>query len=339
MVPSKYSYHFLIGFIIVFLLSVFAIIFLWRYFAIQDQLLNQYQREFEKKSWTNLELFHEGTSKLAMSVFEKSSSTLYLLSRDETLQDSLARNDLSAVQATLDRQRVINQTFNSWVILDRTGKNLVASSDLPESQKFVGQNFSEREYFQQALSLSESDTIYVSELLRGKAGRLGITMSAPIRQADGTISHVLVASITVQTLAARIHLSSQFTDVYGILVDQKGNVLLNKGDEPKEVVNITDQSPVLSRLLNGETSVLEENFNFKKEHVLAIGTPLQIGSQKVFLISYYPKEQFQAELDGFKNQFFRIYSHLFLLIVFIMLPILVLVFFIVGRHEMVTHRS
>ena len=122
-----------------------------------------------------------------------------------------------SMQRTLDNVFHSNPNYDAVYLMDREGRCLAATDPT-----FIGQNYTFREYFRQAIQ----GRPYVSSILVGETtGRPGLYLSSPVRSTSGEIVGVAVLKIRGEEIWAIVNALQVGSEGYAFLIDQQGVVI------------------------------------------------------------------------------------------------------------------
>jgi C4-dicarboxylate-specific signal transduction histidine kinase len=294
----------------VFFISLFIVVgfFLLCYFFINYQLGTYFLKIFETKSFSQLETYHDGNIKILQQYFNHLIQVESRLLEDKDFKQTLMTKNLIKVQEILDRQQIINGLPDMWTIFDAQGKLIVVSSANPEFNKYIGKDFSGREYFQQVMKKKK---ICISSMFsRMITEELAIVFSLPINNQNNQLLYVFNAHLSLKNLQAQLIPENILTNYYFILLDRQGNILLENNIFSGKEQNIRDKERLLSTLLSTRKKVFSEEINYKGEKVLAIADFVYVNPDKdsdFIVISYHPKSEFDGQQNGLTREIRRVY--------------------------------
>lgn len=295
------------------LFFVFAILtypfFYWSYWEIDRQVETYFQQIYEKKSFSQLDVFHNGLSVYFESYFERRFQFLWGLALEPQLGAVLRGEDPAIkLQEILDQQKRIDGSFETLAVLDKKGTLLAVSSDYANSYNLVGEDLSSRPYAKQVF---ETKDVAVFPEFTTLTGRRAIFFAVPIFDRAGEVEYVVVASETFSHFSRYLPTQSRFSFFQFIFLDRFGNILLKNDEAASEKVNVTASDRVANRLLAGEETVEEQEINYAEQKVFTKGSILHFGSRnRFFLISYYPVDQFEAEVAQLNQSMGKLYVRL-----------------------------
>ena len=273
------------------LMSVYAY---WSYRQINWQTTAYFQQIYEKKSLSQLDVFHNGLQTYLESFLDRRLQFIWNFSSDPQL-GLILRNENSAVslQDILERQRRIDNSFESLGVMDKHGTLLAVASDYPDAAVLVGQDLSLRPYAEKTFRTKDASIVPVFQTL---TGRKTIFFTAPIFDQSGEIEYVLLAAETFDHFSRYLPIQSRFSFFQSLILDDRGYILLDHGKSVPEKTGTGTSERVPERLLAGEETVEEQEVNYIGEKVFAKGSSLHFGSTNhFFLITYYPLAQFATE--------------------------------------------
>lgn len=174
------------------------------------------------------------------------------------------RADLPYLNTQTDAQRLITRRLQAMreampgtraiTIFDTQGTLTARSPD-----QFVGQNFSNREYFQIARQGGDSTTLYVSPPFLAATGEYVINLVKVIKNAQGDFAGALLASLDPAYFSVLLDSVRYAPDMTSALVDSSGKLFLRLPTQPGvEGKNLTEPGSLYTRHLeNGQkTTVL-----------------------------------------------------------------------------------
>jgi len=198
--------------------------------------------------------------------------------RDKTVSDS--------VQGKLQRLVFADSKLELLLIMDKKGNVLSAPAD-----KFIGRNYSYREYFQAAVQ----GRIYVSNITVGDVTRKpGLFFSGPILGKSGKVEGVVVVKISGSAVSSIIDEAN--TDEHiAYLIDSEG-VLIHHPDRSllyKSLVQLSPQS--LERIVKSKRFLLDniESLGFD---VLADAV---VGAKVSGTVNYISPLSGEEEISGY----------------------------------------
>ncbi len=318
-----------------FILSLLVVVFLsgvgfgLSYYLVSQQIKTYFLQIFEQKSLSQLQVYHEGEVKLTDEFLTGNLRFINTLARDESITRSFLTNDLTAVEKSLSQVKTMYRKFESLFVLDKKGKMTTIVSDL-DLRNLIGQDLSYRDYFKNPVATKEP---FVSAVLSGISGRDVVIFSAPVLDTNSNVLSVLCGSVAVSKLPEKLTLGSEFVDLSSILVDSSGNILLEDQKSPKERINIKDKSTMFQTLALGGKGDPLENINYKGKRVFVEGTTLQVGKQQFYIISYYPKAEFDRQVKGLDKEILRVYTFVFLIGTGLTLIALIAIVWLMYKHE------
>lgn len=327
--------HLYIVMIIVLLCVFTASMFLYTYTITRDQIITHYRQTFEKKAWSGIEIFHGASQAAIAEYFSKNIDVVTNIASDEEFHTALTTNDLEFVTGILKRQLTINQRFNNLGILDNQGIFIVSASNQGDIQQFIGQDFSQRSYYQKTIQTKRAT---FTTIFGTATGRDVVIFSAPVLSADGEVEYVINGTVFLSTLSEKMPLKNVFEEFDLAVGDSSGNIIFSGNDPVPSERGGGYQHPVIERLMNGEDEVLAEFANDQQHVVFAKGSSIPIGQDdKLFVVASYDKAQFQEDIRVLQEKVRAIYSQLERRILLFGLVNLVIIIIILKRHDMAAH--
>ncbi len=281
------------------ILLLVGVMFLISYTMTKHQITMYFHQIFEKKSWSQLEVFHEGTRRQTEDFFAANLAVVENMAQNETLIQSLGKNDLQTSQKILDQQLSTNHRFNSWSVIDQEGTLLVIATEFPDQKRLIGRSFSDRLIFKETI-VAQRTTIF--PVFGTLTGRNVVSFNVPVFS-EGKLTYVISGALVLQGLADKLNLTSTFSDFASVVVSQAGELLLEDGRPVQQKISLGDHDRVITRLLAGEQDVTESEINYRQEPVLARGTALTLNNNtKIILVSYYSVRQFEDEKKNLQRE-------------------------------------
>lgn len=202
-----------------------------------------------------------------------------------TTQETQAtlRQDL---QLTLENVFRSNHDYDAVYLLDARGR-CVASTD----PAFLQQNYSFREYFQQAIK----GRPYTSSILMGTTtGRPGLYLSSPVRSPRGKVVGVAVLKIREEDIAKIVN-SSNFDGSYAFLIDQQGVIV----SHPKKYLMYRSLASLSPQAQN--KIIKQKQYRFTAVESLALPklAAVMVGAKESGHASYYSSSEQTYQSVGF----------------------------------------
>jgi predicted ribosomally synthesized peptide with nif11-like leader len=189
------------------------------YYNSQKNFNNSEKQEFRK-----LELLAASHANLLDRLIVDIQQVTIQLSTDSNLVDFLSFNDAKKqkalsmpVQKRLDNVLRSNPNYDAVYALNLDGRCFAATDP-----SFVGQNYTFREYFQQAAQGHS----YISSILIGTTSkRPGVYFASPIRSQSGRIVGVAVIKLKGEAIWETIDRISAGSQSYAFLIDREGVII------------------------------------------------------------------------------------------------------------------
>lgn len=179
------------------------------------------------------------------SVLDVERENLLVLAKNSTLEIVRVLTDTKSVAETIVRQPEIkkyfdepsvqdvdvlkllyrydiNDRFSSIYVISRSGETLISTDP-----SFVGQNYSFREYFRNALAGNETVEVAVGVT----SNELGYYIAVPVRNNNGDISGVLVLKLKAEIINSLVNVSGLSNSGHVMLVDDHGIVTYSDKSE------------------------------------------------------------------------------------------------------------
>lgn len=273
------------------------------------QVATYFQQVYEKKSLSQLDVFHNGLQTHLESYFESRLKFIWNFALDPELGSALRSGDAAGkLQKMLDRERRMNGSFETVGVLDKNGVLLAVSSDYSDAYRLVGEDLSARRSTEATLQTKDAAVVPVFQTL---TGRKAIFFTAPIFDKAGEVEYVVAASETFAHFSRYLPIQSRFSLFQSLLLDDRGNMVLRDGEAMSEKTNIRDDDRLAERLLSGAETAENEEINYAGQKVFARGGKLSFNSRShFFLISYYPVSQFEAETKQLNQEMNRLFMRL-----------------------------
>lgn len=221
--------------------------------------------------------------------------TVNQIARNTTLIDYLAgnyhpRDGLnSKVQKNLDSIFRTSPDYDAIFILDQEG-NCKLSTD----PTFVGQNYSFRDYFKQAIK--GQGTAPVNLLVGATSGRPGLFFAHPIRTEKGEILGVAVLKIKGNDVWKVINSLRVNSHVQAFLIDERGIVLAHPNNS--FLYRSLDSLPV-----NVKSKLEKEQFYGQRKIPDALQLPTlaknMVGTRQMGHVSYYSPLEKTEQIAGY----------------------------------------
>lgn len=190
----------------------------------------------------------------------------YVLSIDNTTLDALVQNDASRLNPILET--VAERAQAEFVyVLDINGRT-IASSNYQDSDTLVGNNYTFRPYFRDAIAGGQGRFYAVGVT----TGRPGYFIAEPVRAGDGTIFGVVVVKIAFEDLSRTLSNSGEL-----VLVTNAQGVVLASSQTELIYGFIAPLSSFARRTLEEQQ---------------------QFGDQTLFPLDWTSQEDRRAQLDG-----------------------------------------
>jgi C4-dicarboxylate-specific signal transduction histidine kinase len=207
------------------------------YYNLQQSLENAKSSEYRK-----LELLAASNAGRLDQLIVDIQGVVIQVSTDRHAIDFLAANNpeafRSSAQQKLDSVFYSNSDYDAVYLLDKQG-NCVASSD----RAFLSQNYSFRQYFQQAIR----GRPYISGILIGKTTkRPGLYLSNPVQSNSGEIVGVAVIKIRAEKISEIVNSLKVGSSGHAFLVDQHG-VIISHRDRSLLYRSLAPLSPQVSQ--------------------------------------------------------------------------------------------
>jgi predicted ribosomally synthesized peptide with nif11-like leader len=206
-------------FLVVLLSLVLVPMSLSIYYNSQRNFKNSTEKEFRQ-----LELLASSYADYLDRLIVDIQQVIIQLSTDSNLIDFLSSSDANkqktlslSIQKRLDNILRSSSNYDAVYALDLDGRCFAATDP-----SFVGQNYTFREYFQQAAQ----GRSYISSILIGTTSkRPGVYFSNPIRNQTGRIVGVAVAKLKGEAIWETIARMSSGSQSYAFLVDREGIII------------------------------------------------------------------------------------------------------------------
>ncbi|NEP00113.1 MAG: HAMP domain-containing protein [Symploca sp. SIO2E9] len=191
-----------------------------------------------------------------------------------------------AAQSVLKNVFGSNPDYDAVYLMDRKGRCL-ASTD----PSFVGQTYSFREYFQQAIEGHS----YISSILMGKTtGRAGLYLSNPVRSDSGEIVGVAVVKIKEKDIGKIVNALSRDSKSYAFLVDQQG-VIISHLDKSLMYHSLAPLSPETQKRI-----AADKRYGFTQVESLDLPqlAAVMVGASEPSHSSYYSQLKGKRQIVG-----------------------------------------
>jgi predicted ribosomally synthesized peptide with nif11-like leader len=181
-------------------------------------------KNLEEQTFRKLELLAASHAALLDRLIVDIQQVTIQLSTDSNLVDSLGSNDAKKpkglslpIQKRLDNVLRSNPNYDAVYTLDIDGRCFAATDP-----SFVGQNYTFKEYFQQAAQ----GRSYTSSILIGTTSkRPGVYFSNPIRSQTGRIVGVAVVKLKGDAIWETIDGMSSGSQSHAFLIDREGVII------------------------------------------------------------------------------------------------------------------
>lgn len=304
----------------------------WSYQKTNKQVETYFQQIYEKKSLSQLEVFHNGLHTYLESYFERHLQFMWNFALDSQLGVALRGEDPAMkLQEILDRQRRIDGSFETLAVLDKKGILLAVSSDYANSYSLVGEDLSSRLYAKQVF---ETKDVAVLPEFMTLTGRKAIFFAAPVFDKAGGVEYVIVASETFSHFSRYLPIQSRFSLFQSLFLGRFGNIVLKDGEATTEKVNAVESDRIVGRLFAGEETAEDQEINYAGQKVFAQGSTLHFGSgNRFFLISYYPIDQFEAEAAELNQNMGKLFVRLTAQAIIVFGIFILILIFLIRRYE------
>lgn len=281
---------------------------LFALFFVKMQMSTYFLKIFETKTLSQLEIYHKNQVIHMQEDLQNIMDVVTEFSQSQSVRNAFLSGNIVAGQSLIEQQRKINKYLQLWTIVDKTGKIVTFSTDMPGFQTMLGQNLSDRDYFKKVMATKKP---YMTPVLVDiVTNNLFIDFSAPVFNDNNQITYVLNGNTPINYLRSQLKLKSNVAYYYNVILDKNGNIILEDGDVPTSIINLKDTDRIANLLLRSSQRITDEEINYKGETVFAMGDAIQISGDtdnKLYLISYFPKSQFDKqnmELEAEINRIF-----------------------------------
>lgn len=315
----------IIGFIIIFI-SYSLIVF-------QSSLY--FLKTFESKTISQLEIYHITHSQIVRSFFNNLLEIVKNISLNDSFSQAMIKSDFKTAQLILDSQLDINKNMELWTIFDSKGYVVLFSTKRKEFTNIINKNFAYRDYFQTVIKTKKP---YIGQVVKGAVtGELIINFTAPIMNKNNEVKYVLSGSTSLNSLQKQLKTKSNLAYYYNVLFDRQGKVISYEG---APTINIKDdqtiEDPLLKSLMAGKNRVIEDEINFNKEAVFAMGDAIKLpddNQNDYYFLSFFPKSQFELQIKGLKSEIGRMFAYIVLLFVVILFSVWSFNIWLISRKD------
>jgi hypothetical protein len=256
-------------------------------------------KNFEKKSLSKLDLYHEGVIRITSEKINDKLSTIKKLSRLSLLADSLDRNDKEVTRSLLGQYE--GEHFDNIVVLDNKG-TLIFILKIAEDNVGgdINADLSQRDYFKNTISTKQP---YISDIFYSVTNYYSIIFSSPIFDSQGEVKYVIAGSKRLQNMLVDFNFNTNFDYFYSFLVDRQGYLITDGKNLITEKIDLKKEQPFISDFVQFPKEKFGEAVDRHGEKQYVKGSILKFTPNSSFyLISYFPLSEYNGEVRDIETE-------------------------------------